>query len=75
MNNNQKYKKIVIFKGNEFDVLANKILSDKPVHTNDFKSNVFFTIPHNEIVNLRNKLDEGKNVDIILEIKKYKRTI
>lgn len=75
MNNNQKYKKVVVFKGNEFDVLADKILSGKRIDINDYKNNVFYTIPYNEIVKLGNKLDEGKNVNVISEIKKYKRTI
>jgi hypothetical protein len=75
MNNNQKYKKVVVFKGNEFDLLSDKILSGEQIDKNDFKNNVFYTIPYNEIVKLRNKLNEGKNVNVISEIKKYKRTI
>jgi hypothetical protein len=75
MNNNQKYKRVVVFKGNEFDVLSDIILSGKQIDKNDFKNNVFYTIPYNEIVKLRNKLDEGKKVNVISEIKKYKRTI
>jgi hypothetical protein len=75
MNNYQKNKKAVVFKGKEFDVFADKILSDKPVNTIDFKNNILYKVPYKVIVKLGNKLNEGKRVDVISEIKKYKRIL